>query len=69
MFIVNLFCDWFRFCILKLSEKVLDINNPSGTVSPLERDDKEETIEEEENEAKTKKTEAAKRYVVGLILL
>lgn len=54
------------FCfILKLSEKVLDINDLSGTVSPLERDDKEETKEEEENEggAKTQKAKAAKRYV------
>ncbi|XP_049433036.1 centrosomal protein of 164 kDa-like isoform X4 [Epinephelus fuscoguttatus] len=45
---------------VKLSEKVLDINDLSGTVTPLERDDKEETKEEEG--AKTKKAEAPKRH-------
>ncbi|XP_074497486.1 uncharacterized protein cep164 isoform X4 [Sebastes fasciatus] len=50
---------------VKLSEKVLDINDLSAAVSPLERDGKEETKEEEENggEAKTKKAEAAKRHL------
>ncbi|XP_035856970.1 centrosomal protein of 164 kDa isoform X2 [Sander lucioperca] len=50
---------------VKLSEKVLDINDLSGTVSPLERDDKEETKEEEENEggAKTQKAKAAKSHL------
>ncbi|XP_078023425.1 uncharacterized protein cep164 isoform X2 [Epinephelus lanceolatus] len=45
---------------VKLSEKVLDINDLSGTVTPLERDDKEGTKEEEG--AKTKKAEAPKRH-------
>ncbi|XP_036938914.1 centrosomal protein of 164 kDa-like isoform X2 [Acanthopagrus latus] len=35
---------------VKLSEKVLDINDLSGTVSPLEKDDKEERQEEDEYE-------------------
>ncbi|XP_078102797.1 uncharacterized protein cep164 isoform X2 [Sander vitreus] len=50
---------------VKLSEKVLDINDLSGTVSPLERDNKEETKEEEENEggAKTQKAKAAKSHL------
>lgn len=55
------------FCVLKLSEKVLDINDLSGTVTPLERDDKEETKEEEG--AKTKKAEAPKRFAADFILL
>ncbi|XP_067450226.1 centrosomal protein of 164 kDa-like isoform X3 [Thunnus thynnus] len=48
---------------VKLSEKVLGLNDLSGTVSPLEKYDKEETIEEEENDegAKKKKAEPAKR--------
>ncbi|XP_040902770.1 centrosomal protein of 164 kDa-like isoform X1 [Toxotes jaculatrix] len=47
---------------VKLSEKVRDINDLSGTVSPLEKDDREETREEEEIEerAKTKAAEATK---------
>ncbi|XP_059187889.1 centrosomal protein of 164 kDa-like isoform X2 [Centropristis striata] len=50
---------------VKLSEKVLDINDLSGTVSPLESDDKEEYKEEEENRkrAKTNKAEATKRHL------
>ncbi|XP_037630813.1 centrosomal protein of 164 kDa-like isoform X2 [Sebastes umbrosus] len=50
---------------VKLSEKVLDIDDLSAAVSPLERDGKEETKEEEENggEAKTKKAETAKRHL------
>ncbi|XP_075957093.1 uncharacterized protein cep164 isoform X2 [Anarhichas minor] len=49
----------------KLSEKVRDINDLSGTASPLEGDDKEDTKEEEESGggAKTKKAEAAKRHL------
>lgn len=68
-FVHSFIHEWFCFCILKLSEKVLDINDLSGTVSPLEKDE-EETKEEEENEegAKTKKAEAAKRFVGVLIL-
>lgn len=60
----------FLFCLVKLSERVLALNDLSGTVSPLEKDDKEKTIEEEENDemAKKKKTDADKRFVVLLIL-
>lgn len=49
---------------IKLSERVLALNDLSGTVSPLEKDDKEKTIEEEENDemAKKKKTDADKRH-------
>lgn len=51
-------------------EKVLDINDLSGTVSPLEKDDREDTKEEEENEggANPKAPEAAKRFLVVSIL-
>lgn len=52
---------------VKLSEKVLDINDLSGTVSPLETDEKEDRKEEEENDegAKTKKAEGAKSHVTA----
>ncbi|XP_047449664.1 centrosomal protein of 164 kDa-like isoform X2 [Mugil cephalus] len=44
---------------VKLSEKVLDINDLSGTLSPLEKDDRGETQEEDGNEEglKTQKTD------------
>ncbi|KAK5599403.1 hypothetical protein CRENBAI_021749 [Crenichthys baileyi] len=47
---------------LKLSQKVLDINDLSGTISPLEKDEREETGEDEEgNEGRGKtQTEATK---------
>ncbi|XP_062274733.1 centrosomal protein of 164 kDa-like isoform X1 [Scomber scombrus] len=50
---------------VKLSEKVLGLNDLSGTVSPLEKYDKEETIEQEVNDeaAKKKTTDAAKRHM------
>ncbi|KAI3354560.1 hypothetical protein L3Q82_019066, partial [Scortum barcoo] len=50
---------------VKLSEKALDINDLSGTVSPLEKDDKQDTKEEEENEegAETKRPEAAESHL------
>ncbi|XP_039987698.1 centrosomal protein of 164 kDa-like [Xiphias gladius] len=52
---------------VKLLEKVLDINDLSGTVSPLEKDDREDTKEEEENEggANPKAPEAAKRHTLA----
>ncbi|KAM7413541.1 hypothetical protein PAMA_020763 [Pampus argenteus] len=46
---------------VKLSKRVLGLNDFSGTVSPLDKDDKQETIEEEENDEETKRTVAAKR--------
>lgn len=51
---------------MKLSDKVLDINDLSGTVSPLGKHDRQETKEEEEDEekAKTKAADAAKRFLV-----
>lgn len=60
----------FLFCLVKLSEKVLGLNDLSGTVSPLEKYDKEETIEEEviDEAAKKKTTDATKRFVVLFIL-
>nr|XP_020500016.1 centrosomal protein of 164 kDa isoform X2 [Labrus bergylta] len=45
---------------VKLSEKMLDLNDLSGTISPLEKDDKEEAEDEEEKAGKTKKAEAFK---------
>ncbi|KAM9359161.1 uncharacterized protein cep164 [Symphorus nematophorus] len=50
---------------VKLSEKVLDIDDLSGTVSPPEKNDKEETKEEEwiEEDAKTKTAETANRHL------
>ncbi|XP_051255491.1 centrosomal protein of 164 kDa isoform X1 [Dicentrarchus labrax] len=49
---------------VKLSEKVLDINDLSGTVSPLEKDGKEETKEEDdEEEANKMRAESAKRHL------
>ncbi|XP_035009942.2 centrosomal protein of 164 kDa isoform X2 [Hippoglossus stenolepis] len=52
---------------VKLSEKVLDINDLSGAVSPLEKDDSQGTKDKEENEegAKTKVSEAANRYMLA----
>ncbi|XP_028275256.1 centrosomal protein of 164 kDa-like isoform X5 [Parambassis ranga] len=49
---------------VKLSEKVLDINDLSGTVSPLERDDKNKTTEEsgDREEGQTKNTEPNTRH-------
>ncbi|XP_069003642.1 centrosomal protein of 164 kDa-like isoform X2 [Embiotoca jacksoni] len=48
---------------VKLSEKVLDINDLSGTVSPLEKADREDTQEDEEDEedGKTEKAETNTR--------
>ncbi|XP_078140487.1 uncharacterized protein cep164 isoform X1 [Centroberyx gerrardi] len=48
---------------VKLSEKVLDLKDLSAAVSPLEKDDKEETKDEEENEdgERMKRAEAAER--------
>lgn len=68
----HFFCQpvsqWYWFCIPKLSEKVLDINDLLGTVSPLEKDERKE---EEQNKkgAKTKRerAEAAEGFVVVLI--
>ena len=55
----------FYFCILKLSEKVLDINDLSGSVNPMERDNRQMTKDEEnDGRAKTKAAEAAKRFLV-----
>ncbi|XP_034459720.1 centrosomal protein of 164 kDa-like isoform X4 [Hippoglossus hippoglossus] len=47
--------------------KVLDINDLSGAVSPLEKDDSQGTKDKEENEegAKTKVSEAANRYMLA----
>ncbi|XP_071327593.1 centrosomal protein of 164 kDa-like isoform X2 [Trachinotus anak] len=51
---------------VKLSEKVLDINDLSGTVSPLKKGDRQETKEEENEEgAETKAAEAAKRHMLA----
>ncbi|XP_069390037.1 centrosomal protein of 164 kDa isoform X2 [Paralichthys olivaceus] len=52
---------------VKLSEKVLDINDLSGAISPLEKDYSEGTKDKEENEegAKTKASEAANRYMLA----
>nr|XP_019950610.1 PREDICTED: centrosomal protein of 164 kDa [Paralichthys olivaceus] len=52
---------------VKLSEKVLDINDLSGAISPLEKDYSEGTKDKEENEegAKTKASEAANRYMLS----
>ncbi|XP_056229251.1 centrosomal protein of 164 kDa-like isoform X2 [Seriola aureovittata] len=56
---------------VKLSEKVLDINELSGTVSPLEKDDRQETKEEEEEEneeeakTKAKAAEPTKRHMLA----
>ncbi|KAM4742137.1 uncharacterized protein cep164 isoform 6-T8 [Anableps anableps] len=50
---------------LKLSHKVLDINDPSGMISLLEKDKGEETGDEEGNEGRRKtKTEATKSPAV-----
>lgn len=45
---------------------MLDINDLSGTVSPLGKDNRQETKEDEEDEeeAKTKAADAAKRFLV-----
>ncbi|MED6284553.1 hypothetical protein CHARACLAT_020266 [Characodon lateralis] len=54
---------------LKLSQKVLDINDLSGTISLLEKDEREETGEDEEgNEDRGKtKTEATKRLFLSAV--
>ncbi|XP_076000215.1 uncharacterized protein cep164 isoform X1 [Genypterus blacodes] len=49
---------------VKLSEKVFDINDLSGAVSPLEKNNKEEMIEEEDEErARTKRPKAVERHI------
>lgn len=60
----------FLFGLLKLSEKVLGLNDLSGTISPLEKYDKEETIEAEvtDEAAKKKTTDAVKRFVLLILV-
>ncbi|XP_023134961.2 centrosomal protein of 164 kDa isoform X3 [Amphiprion ocellaris] len=52
---------------VKLSERVLDINDLSGTISPLEKDDREETQQEEGDGegGQPKKPEAYKRQMLA----
>lgn len=57
--------QWYWFCIPKLSEKVLDINDLLGTVSPLEKDERKE--EQNKEGAKRERAEAAEGFVVVLI--
>uniref|UniRef100_A0A3Q1HN22 Centrosomal protein of 164 kDa n=1 Tax=Acanthochromis polyacanthus TaxID=80966 RepID=A0A3Q1HN22_9TELE len=54
---------------VKLSEKVLDINDLSGTVSPLAKDDREETHQEEGDGegGQPKKPEAYKRQMLAKV--
>uniref|UniRef100_A0A665TUV5 Centrosomal protein of 164 kDa n=2 Tax=Echeneis naucrates TaxID=173247 RepID=A0A665TUV5_ECHNA len=51
----------------KLSENVCDINDLSDTASPVEKQNRKETKEDEENngESKKKAPEAAKRHLLG----
>jgi len=53
----------------KLPEKVPDVTDLSGDVSPLEGDDKEDTKEEEESGGGAKTKKAARRFVVVVVLI